>query len=216
MADNSEEEEAINVTGNLSISDRMKLVQGVARGIQQQSKPQGNKDAEHYLYDGNDKAFHQWWRAIVNQLSGVYLDGIEELVKSTENNDYSEEKWNSKISQSDRQFIHQVITQTITPLQVDVIDNDNQKNGIKVLKHYFQLWGAPTLPNTIKALAELLSAKVKKHEDPTPSFKRLERVFAEYFPNTESIKTSMLFHMLDENKYRTILDTVEQRESRHW
>ncbi|XRB03124.1 hypothetical protein NFJ02_16g24780 [Pycnococcus provasolii] len=80
-------------TGDLSISDRMKLVQGVARGIQQQSKPQGNKVsghtrhravAQHYLYDGNDKAFHQWWRAIVNQLSGVYLDGIEELVETRE------------------------------------------------------------------------------------------------------------------------------------
>ena len=82
------------------------------------------------------------------------MDGIEELVKSTENDNHSEEQWNETISQSDRQFIHQVITQTITPLQVDVIDNDKEKNGIKVLKHYFQLWGAPTLPNTIKALAE--------------------------------------------------------------
>ena len=43
-----------------------------------------------------------------------------------------------------RPSFHQVITQTITPLQVDVIDSDNEENGIKVLKHYFQLWGAPT------------------------------------------------------------------------
>ncbi|GHP06725.1 hypothetical protein PPROV_000546900 [Pycnococcus provasolii] len=33
------------------------------------------------------------------------------------------------------------------------------RGGGSLLKHYFQLWGAPTLPNTIKALAELLSAK---------------------------------------------------------
>ena len=61
------------------------------------------------------------------------MDGIEELVKSTENDNHSEEQWNEIISQCDRQFIHQVITQTITPLQVDVIDSDNEKNGIKVL-----------------------------------------------------------------------------------
>jgi len=64
----------INMTSNLSISERMKLVQGVARGIQLQAKPEDAKEST-YLYDGNDKNYHNWWRAVINQLSGVYLDG---------------------------------------------------------------------------------------------------------------------------------------------
>ena len=80
MEENPENDqpEPINVTGELTIQDRMKLVSGISREIKHQVKPES---AGEHLYDGGTADYHNWWRATLNQLSGIYMDGIEDLVK---------------------------------------------------------------------------------------------------------------------------------------
>ena len=189
MEENQEidQPEQINVTGELTIQDRMKLVSGITREIKHQVKPES---AGEHLYDGGTADYHNWWRATLNQLSGIYMDGIEDLVKLPSFRTITEEQWEARISQADRQFIYQITTASITQLQLDVVE-DAHKNGLKVLKHYYELWGAPTLSNTIKAMSELTTLKVPRHDNPSSNFKRLEKIFSEFFPNAETVMASL-------------------------
>ena len=67
-------------------------------------------------------------------------------------------------------------------------------------------------PNTIKAMSELMTLKVPRHDDPSSSFKRLEKIFSEFFPNAETVKLAAMFQMLDEQKYKAIQELFEMPE----
>ena len=52
--------------------------------------------------------------------------------------------------------------------------------------------------------------KVKEHENPTSAFKKLENIFDNFFEDVQQVKTAWLFYILNEEKYKAVLDTLEQ------
>ena len=101
--------------GHMSITDRLKLVQGISKNILRQVQ---TKDTDtETLYDGGSALFNNWWRAAVNQFSGIYLDHLEDITKNEDTDELDEDEWEELVSQSDRQFIYQVLTSTITQAQ---------------------------------------------------------------------------------------------------
>ncbi|XRB16923.1 CCHC-type domain-containing protein [Pseudoscourfieldia marina] len=58
-----------------------------------------------------------------------------------------------------------------------------------------------------------MSLKVPRHDNPSSAFKRLEMIFADFFPDAgENMKLAVLLMVIDESKYRGILDSLELRQ----
>ena len=66
--------------------------------------------------------------------------------------------------------------------------------------YFWKLWAKSTLTNTVAALGELLQLKVSKHSNPTPTFRRIEDIFKDYFENLETIKTALLYRVVGFDK----------------
>ena len=176
------------VTDDLPLGERTRLISTLVSNI--------NQATDGDRYDGSKKGYRVWARAVTGQLSGVYLDDVEIYAAQAACKTWSTDEWDLLYSQPDRQFIYQVITGTLTETQVDIAEN-SEKNGILVLHHYHNLHGAPTLPNTIQAFSELMSLKVRRHENPAAAFKSIERIFSDFFNDIEPLKIAILFFLLE-------------------
>ncbi|XRB14964.1 hypothetical protein RI054_09g48040 [Pseudoscourfieldia marina] len=54
---------------------------------------------------------------------------------------------------------------------------------------------------------------VNKHGNPTPTFRRIEDIFKDYFENLETIKTALLYRVVDKDKYKDILSTLDTKSN---
>lgn len=197
--------EAAQVTDGLTASERLKLQSGIAKNIVESLE--GNR------YDGKSSTYRRWARAVLSALGSVGFDDLEATIKDDSIENLSEEEWDNYYTRDDRNFIHRVVTDTLTPTTVDIVER-NDLNGVLLVRHFYKLWGSPSLANTITALTELLNIKVPKHADPSPSFKKVERIFQDFFPDSgDNMKIAVLLKILDDVKYRSVLDSLEQKDA---
>ncbi|XRB13734.1 CCHC-type domain-containing protein [Pseudoscourfieldia marina] len=126
----------------------------------------GPNPSEEILYDGGFKNYRNWFRATISMLTTMKFINLENLVKGVAIDPYDIEDWDEYFTQDDREFVYDVVTNTVTQVQLDIIERAD-RNGILLLIHYFRKWGSPNLPNSIKALSDVLTMKVGKHQDPS-------------------------------------------------
>lgn len=198
-------EVAKEVTDELSAGELIKLQAGISKNI--------IESLEGKRYDGESVNYRRWVRAVFSALGSIGFNNIESRVKDDLCETIPEEAWNLIVSKSDRSFIHRVVTDTLTPTTVDIVERADM-NGVLLIRRFYKLWGAPSLANTITALNDLLNTRVARHDDPSPAFKKVERLFNDFFPDSgDNMKIAVLFKILDDIKYKTVLDTLEQKDT---
>ena len=73
-----------------------------------------------------------------------------------------------------------------------------EENGVISLHGLYKLWGSQTIANSITAFNNILSLHVEKHEDPSPTFQKLEKLMSDFFSDlSDNIKTAILLRTVD-------------------
>ena len=172
---------AEGITDTMSLDARMKTITTVTTKICKRINPA--KPSEETLYDGGFRSYRNWFRATISMLTTMKFINLENLVKGVAIDPYDIEDWDEYFTQDDREFVYDVVTNSVTQVQLDIIERAD-RNGILLLVHYFRKWGSPNLPNSIKALSDVLTMKVGKHQDPSTALKKIETIFQEYFADS--------------------------------
>ncbi|XRB07788.1 CCHC-type domain-containing protein [Pycnococcus provasolii] len=164
-------------------------------------------------YDGLSDGYRRWEKAIVNTFNSIGLNHLERFFKHKNVKQIGKTNralWRNAFCQSDRRLIHNVVLGTITAEAALAADDDSQ-NGILLIAYFYEQWGSPSLPNTITALRELLNTKVEYNDNPAPAFKNVERIMRDFFPESgDNIKIALVFMVLNEAKYRPVLDVYQE------
>ena len=143
-------------------------------------------------YDGQQKQYRRWFKAVVEQLEEVGFYNIERDIKLENLEEIDEETWVQYYSVPDRRYIYTAVKATLSQAANDAYENE-KKNGILLLHRLWKLHGAPNLANTISALTELLNIETTMHQDPAPNLQSLERILTEFFPGTpDNMKIALL------------------------
>lgn len=160
-------------------------------------------------YDGQQKQYRRWFKAVVEQLEEVGFYNIERDIKLENLEEIDEETWVQYYSVPDRRYIYTAVKATLSQAANDAYENE-KKNGILLLHRLWKLHGAPNLANTISALTELLNIETTMHQDPAPNLQSLERILTEFFPGTpDNMKIALLMRTVNTDKYRSILDSMK-------
>ena len=144
-------------------------------------------------YDGQQKQYRRWFKAVVEQLEEVGFYNIERDIKLENLEEIDEETWVQYYSVPDRRYIYTAVKATLSQAANDAYENE-KKNGILLLHRLWKLHGAPNLANTISALTELLNIETTMHQDPAPNLQSLERILTEFFPGTPDNMKICLFN----------------------
>ena len=209
--DASEEEELSaeeyeGVTGYLTADKRLAAERNVAKSIREAL---GSEDTK---YNGQRKDFRKFYDACCENLEDLGIENLQQCVESESLANADEDTWDSEIAKVDRTFAYQAIRGAMTD-NAKHLTKSPDKNGAVLLQYFWKLWAKSTLTNTVAALGELLNLKVNKHSNPTPTFKRIEDIFKDYFDNLETIKTAFLYRVVDKEKYKDILTSLDTKSN---
>ena len=194
-----------DIVTKIPLTERIKLRTGVYRAILNQA---GYADAERY--DGGSKDYRRWFMELTEQLSECGFKYISKDIKNPRADKLTDEQWNQLYSDADLRFIYDIGKSTVEQAASSSAAN-SKGNGVLFIRHFYSLWGEPSIANNYAALMEINNLKVAKHEDPSPAFKKLDYLFEDYFADAgENFKCSYVLKMLDRNKYKVLLDTLER------
>ena len=103
---------AEGITDAMSLDARMKTITTVTTKICKRINPA--KPSEETLYDGGFKSYRNWFRATISMLTTMKFIGLENLVKGGGEDPYDIEEWDDYFTKDDREFVYDVVTNTVT------------------------------------------------------------------------------------------------------
>ncbi|GHP04555.1 hypothetical protein PPROV_000330900 [Pycnococcus provasolii] len=98
------------------------------------------KPSEETLYDGGGGRLQKLSKLVSRHhqyATTMRFIGLEDVVKGVEEDPYDIEDWDEYFTQDDREFIYDVITNTVTQVQLYIIESSD-RNAILLLVHYFR------------------------------------------------------------------------------
>ena len=193
--------QSFGVTDGWALTKRQKAQESIEKAVKQRVGGE---------YDGEQRGYRAWHRAIYGQFKRAGLEGLEENVAlaTTGTAPVTLEDWDKFYSSSDRQFCYDCVLGTTKPSAHAQLQRTDE-NGILSLNYLHETWAKPTVANCISAFADIIRLKVLKHEDPSDTFVKLDEYFEDYFPDTgNNMKVALLLRTIDGGKYRAIIDTA--------
>ena len=168
--------QSFGVTDGWALTKRQKAQESIEKAVKQRVGGE---------YDGEQRGYRAWHRAIYGQFKRAGLEGLEENIAlaTTGTAPVTLEDWDKFYSSSDRQFCYDCVLGTTKPSAHAQLQRTDE-NGILSLNYLHETWAKPTVANCISAFADIIRLKVLKHEDPSDTFVKLDEYFEDYFPDT--------------------------------
>ena len=171
-----------DVTRKIKISDKVTLQHRLATAMRKSMG--GDKEDSEERYDGQNVAgaYRRWERAALQTGAALSMGSLDDVMRNPAVKKWKEDTWNSVYSKMDREFLYEVLMDTLTRHARDTSERAD-KNGVLLMRFYFELWGSASISNSMLALHELTTTRVAKHDDPAPTIRQVERIYADFFPN---------------------------------
>ena len=203
-----------DVTRKMKINDKVTLQHRLATAMRKSMG--GDKEDSEERYDGQNVAgaYRRWERAALQTGAALSMGSLDDVMRNPAVKKWKEDTWNSVYSKTDREFLYEVLMDTLTRHARDTSERTD-KNGVLLMRFYYELWGSASISNSMLALHELTTTRVAKHDDPAPTIRQVERIYADFFPDMldENIKKANLMLIIDRNKYASVFAYAEAQKS---